>query len=234
MSSDRPSDARSPRAEPGEHGRSDDREPASPASRAAENRGAPLVEALERHAPGAREHADATASYAFATAVEIGFDRARCEVAREAAMLHEVGTGLRPGGGRWRKPAQADARRGRDRGVRGPLRGRATGSRAAPASPSTSCGWLLRARERYDGSGPEGCRRAIPIESRLIRAACDARRPAPASTATRHVRRRAAGRRAIEAARRARRQRARPAHGRGADRRSSSAPPANERSSPAA
>ena len=31
-------------------------------------RGAPLLEALERHSPGAREHAEATASYAFVVA----------------------------------------------------------------------------------------------------------------------------------------------------------------------
>ncbi len=35
------------------------------------------------------------------------------------------------------------------------------------------CGWLLRGRERYDGRGPERLLAdAIPIESRICRAAC--------------------------------------------------------------
>ena len=39
--------------------------------------------------------------------------------------------------------------------------------------PEHVCGWLLRARERYDGSGPEQLiGDAIPVEARLIRAAC--------------------------------------------------------------
>ena len=39
--------------------------------------------------------------------------------------------------------------------------------------PEHVCGWLLRARERYDGSGPEQMiGDAIPVEARLIRAAC--------------------------------------------------------------
>ena len=39
-------------------------------------------------------------------------------------------------------------------------------------SPSR-CGWLLRQRERFDGSGPEGLEGdRIPVEARLIGAAC--------------------------------------------------------------
>ena len=39
--------------------------------------------------------------------------------------------------------------------------------------PEHACEWLLRARERYDGDGPDGlAAEAIPIESRIIRAAC--------------------------------------------------------------
>ena len=54
-------------------------------------RGGPLLDALEEHIPGALAHADATAGYAFAVAVEIGMDRESCELIREAARLHEVG-----------------------------------------------------------------------------------------------------------------------------------------------
>jgi hypothetical protein len=36
--------------------------------------GATLLDALESHSPGSRDHADATASYGFAAAVELGLD----------------------------------------------------------------------------------------------------------------------------------------------------------------
>ena len=39
-------------------------------------RGSTLLDALELHASGSRDHADGTASYAFATAFELGFRRA--------------------------------------------------------------------------------------------------------------------------------------------------------------
>jgi HD-GYP domain-containing protein (c-di-GMP phosphodiesterase class II) len=39
--------------------------------------------------------------------------------------------------------------------------------------PEYVCSWLLRARERYDGTGPERLSgERIPLESRLMRAAC--------------------------------------------------------------
>jgi HD-GYP domain-containing protein (c-di-GMP phosphodiesterase class II) len=39
--------------------------------------------------------------------------------------------------------------------------------------PEHVCDWLLRVRERYDGAGPEGLPgERIPMESRIIRAAC--------------------------------------------------------------
>ena len=50
-------------------------------------RGAALLDALELHLPGARDHADGTASYAFATAAELGLDRER---AREWALGQTV------------------------------------------------------------------------------------------------------------------------------------------------
>jgi HD-GYP domain-containing protein (c-di-GMP phosphodiesterase class II) len=139
-------------------------------------RGGPLVDALERHLPGARAHAEATASYAFTAAVGLGFGRAQCEVAREAAVLHEVGLiyvpaeiAALPEGERdasqqavWSEHYEAGYRLAQGAGL-----------------PSSACAWLLRARERFDGTGPEGLSGdAIPIESRLIRAACVCQRTA--------------------------------------------------------
>ena len=131
---------------------------------------APLVEALERHLPGAREHADGTASYAFVAAVALGFDRAQCEVAREAATPARDRPRLRAGRGR--RQARARARRSRDAAFDAHYE---AGYRLARGAgiPERVCGWLLRARERFDGRGPEGLAGGrIPIESRLIRAAC--------------------------------------------------------------
>jgi HD-GYP domain-containing protein (c-di-GMP phosphodiesterase class II) len=144
------------------------------------SRGGPLVEALERHVPGARVHAQGTASYAFAAAVGVGFERAQCEVAREAAMLHEIGAiyvpapiAAKPASERddreaaiWDQHYEAGYRLARGAGV-----------------PEHVCGGILRARERFDGAGPERLEgERIPIESRLIRAACTCQ-TAPSATA---------------------------------------------------
>lgn len=160
MTSGRPNDDRSPEAATPEH------ELAS----LLRLRGGPLVEALELHLPGARAHAEATASYSFVAAVGLGFDRGRSEVAREASMLHEVGliyvpaeVAAKPAGERdeaearaWAEHYEAGYRLARGAGV-----------------PEHVCGWILRARERFDGTGPEQLDgERIPIESRLMRAAC--------------------------------------------------------------
>jgi HD-GYP domain-containing protein (c-di-GMP phosphodiesterase class II) len=166
MSSDRPSDAPSPRPEGAEPLPTQAGDLAS----LLRLRGAPLVEALERHLPGSREHAVATASYAFTAAVGLGFDRARCEVAREAAMLHDIGLIYVPA------PIAAKPASERDEAEA------ATWARHYDAAyqlargagiPEGVCGWLLRVRELYDGTGPEEmAAEMVPIESRLIRAAC--------------------------------------------------------------
>ncbi len=156
---------------------SSDRRSADPSSRAdpglaslLRERGAPLLEALERHMPGAQEHADGTASYAFVAAVAIGFDRTQCDVAREVARLHEIGLVYVPSEVLAR-PASA-----RDDAEIATYDGYfEAGYRLARGAglPEAACGWLLRARERFDGNGPEGIADGrIPIESRLIRAAC--------------------------------------------------------------
>jgi putative two-component system response regulator len=171
MSSDRPSGAPSPE----EAGA--DADLASLLRR----RGAPLVDALERHLPGARAHAEATASYAFAGAVGLGLTRSQCEVAREAAILHEVGAIYVPAAVAGKPAAQRD-----------PAEASAwaehyeAGYRLARGAgiPETACGWLLHARERFDGSGPEGLAgEEIPIESRLIRAGCECQTAVAAAVA---------------------------------------------------
>ncbi len=133
-------------------------------------RGAPLVEALERHAPGAREHAEGTASYTFATAVQIGFDRAQSEVAREAAMLHEAGQVYVPA------EVLAKAAGERDEAETEAFEAHyEAGYRLARGAgiPEHVCGWLLRVRERYDGAGPEGfVGGLVAPEARVIKAAC--------------------------------------------------------------
>lgn len=162
MSLDHPNDAPSPNPEPA----------GAAAGMAAllRSRGETLVEALDAHRPGAREHAEGTASYAFATAVELGFERAQCEVAREAAKVHEVGQ-IYVSGAVLATPAterDADQQRAFESHYE-------SGYRLARGAgiPEHACGWLLRARENYDGSGLERLGGdAIPIEARLIRAAC--------------------------------------------------------------
>lgn len=133
-------------------------------------RGEPLLDALERHRPGAREHADGVAAYAFACAVEIGLDRAGAEEVREVARLHEVGQVY----------VAADVLSGLD-AAPSPERAAAhdahyeAGYRLALGAgvPEPRCAWLLRARERFDGGGPEGLAGdAIALGSRIIRAAC--------------------------------------------------------------
>ena len=120
--------------------------------------------------PDAEEHADATASYAFVAAVELGFGRDRCELYRDVTRLHEIGLVYVPAEIA-SKPASA-----RTAAEAATFEGHyEAGYRLARGAgiPERVCGWLLRQRERFDGSGPEGLAgERIPIESRLMRAAC--------------------------------------------------------------
>ena len=103
-------------------------------------------------------------------AAELGHSRARCELGRETARLHEIGLVYVPQAVLERPltelgPQDAAAIEGQAE----------AGFRLARGAgvPEQVCGWLLRARERYDGSGPGGlAAAAIPIESRICRAAC--------------------------------------------------------------
>ena len=133
-------------------------------------RGAPLLEALESHSPGSGEHAEATGSYAFAGAVGIGLDRGTADLCRETAKLHDIGMIYVPAAVTETPYAAWDAaqRRVFDAHYE-------AGARLALGAgiPDEVCGWLLQIRERFDGTGPDGLAgEAIPVASRLTRAAC--------------------------------------------------------------
>ena len=166
MSSDPPSDARSAPPERPARAR-----PELDLAGLLRLRGGPLIDALDDHLPGARDHAEATASYAFAGAVGLGFDRAQSEVAREVAVLHEVGL-VYVDAELAAKPAAERSSAGAGRLGRA-LRVRLPARCAAPASPSTSAVGCCARASAIDGSGPEQLiGDAIPVEARLIRAAC--------------------------------------------------------------
>jgi HD-GYP domain-containing protein (c-di-GMP phosphodiesterase class II) len=159
MSSDPPSDAPSFRPED------------APAGVVAE-RGAPLLEALDGHLPGARLHADSTAAYAFAAAVELHFERPSAETIREAARLHDVGLVYVPATILARP---ADALDEAERALLDSHLEAAYRLCRGAGIDEAVCGWILRTRERYDGAGPDGLRGSeIPIEARIIRTACAA------------------------------------------------------------
>jgi HD-GYP domain-containing protein (c-di-GMP phosphodiesterase class II) len=144
-----------------------------------------LLDGLERHLPGSRRHADGTASYAFAGAVELGANRARAELVREAARLHDVGKVYIPA-----------ALLARPRGELGTQEAALVDSHPAYGAtlaigagiPEQACEWIGAAGERFDGGGAHGLvGERIPLEGRIIRVACvcDAalsRRPASAQT----------------------------------------------------
>jgi putative two-component system response regulator len=148
MSSDLPSDSRSAATEP-------DAEI--------------LLDALADRVAGAREHADATASYAFATAVELGLDREFCAQVRAAARLHEVGKLY------VRRELLARADDELSRRARAELEAHpAAGARLARGAgfPEPVCELILHAGEPFDAAGREGGPEA-PLGSRIVAAACE-------------------------------------------------------------
>lgn len=133
-------------------------------------RGAPLLEALESHLPGSSDHAEATGAYAFSAAVRSGLDREAAELCRETARLHDVGMVYVPAAitgvpfDRWSAEQRAVFEAHYEAGARLAL---------GAGIPDDVCGWLLQIRERFDGEGPERlAARAIPVASRIARAAC--------------------------------------------------------------
>ncbi len=161
MSSDRPSGGPSATPEP-EPGRAD----------VVATLGATLLDALERHLPGTRAHAESTGDRAFAAARQLALGRERAELVRETAKLHDVGMVYVPVAV-LRKPhgeLTEDERELLAAHIE-------YGSRLALGAgiPGEVCEWILNARERWDGGGPAGLTAdAIPLESRIVRVACAA------------------------------------------------------------
>jgi HD-GYP domain-containing protein (c-di-GMP phosphodiesterase class II) len=188
MSSDRPSGARSSGPEPTGaragaevHGPGNANLELGLAARV-KARGSELLDALERHLPSSRDHADGTAAYAFAAAVELELERDRAEAVRETARLHEVGNVYVPAAVLAKPPGELTPE---DRAL---LDSRfASGAELARGAgiPDQACEWIGAIPERFDGSGPAGLAgERIPIESRIVRVACacDTALAAPAPT----------------------------------------------------
>jgi HD-GYP domain-containing protein (c-di-GMP phosphodiesterase class II) len=133
-------------------------------------RGEPLLEALEEHAPGSREHADATSAYAFALAAEIGLGREDCELIREAARIHEVGKLYLPAELLAKQPTELTA------AERHQLASYHDASHTLAVGAGIAeevCTWILLMRELFDGAGPGRLPgEEIPIASRIIRVGC--------------------------------------------------------------
>jgi HD-GYP domain-containing protein (c-di-GMP phosphodiesterase class II) len=133
-------------------------------------RGVALLDALELHLPGARDHADGTASYAFAAAAELGLDRERAEAVRETARLHEVGKVYVPTGALRGDPSALDAN---EHSVADTHPGRGAELARGAGVPEEACKWIAATAERFDGGGPGGFGgEDIPVEARIIRVAC--------------------------------------------------------------
>lgn len=150
--------------------------------------GAVLLDALEAHWPGARDHADATASYAFGAAVELRFERETAEAIRETARLHEVGMVYVPAKALAKQPEERDAE------ARALIDAQPTyGAELARGAgvPARVCEWIAASGERFDGGGPGGLAgERVPLEARIIRVACACDRvltaPHPSTSAAEH------------------------------------------------
>jgi HD-GYP domain-containing protein (c-di-GMP phosphodiesterase class II) len=159
-----PSDVPSRDAEPG--GGASGADVARPVA----ERGAVLLDALEEHWPGARAHADATASYAFGAAVELGLGRKRAETIRETARLHEVGIIYVPAA-LLTTPLEERDEAGRAMIEAHP--GYSAELARGAAIPAEACRWIAASAERFDGGGPSGLAgERVPLEARIIRVAC--------------------------------------------------------------
>ena len=124
-----------------------------------------LLDALADRVAGAREHADATASYAFAIAVELGLDREFCALVRTAARLHEVG----------KLYVRAELLARRDDELSRRARAEVESHSAAGAQlargagfPESVCELVLHCGDRFDAGGGDA-----PLGSRIIAAACE-------------------------------------------------------------
>jgi HD-GYP domain-containing protein (c-di-GMP phosphodiesterase class II) len=133
-------------------------------------RGADLLSALEARVPGSRAHAAAAARWALAISAELRLGRATALAVRETARLHAIGllyidAELAAGGDREASPERRGAL-----DAQAEVAGRVASGAGLPAA---ACVWLEHWRERFEGGGPRGLYGgAIPLESRIIRAAC--------------------------------------------------------------
>ena len=116
-------------------------------------RGATLLDALEDHRRGSRAHAEATASYAFAAAVELGFEREHADAVRETARLHEVGMIYVPTAVLAAGPEQRSAE---DAALIGAHPGYGAELALGAGVPQGICAWIRATAERFDGRGPAG------------------------------------------------------------------------------
>jgi HD-GYP domain-containing protein (c-di-GMP phosphodiesterase class II) len=133
-------------------------------------RGATLLDALEDHRPGSREHGEGTASYGFATAVELGFEREHAEAVRETARLHEVGMIYVPAAVLAASPEQ---RSEEGRALIDAHPGYGAELALGAGVPAEICAWIGATAERFDGRGPAGLAgERIPLEARIVRVAC--------------------------------------------------------------
>lgn len=133
-------------------------------------RGATLLDALEGHRPGSREHAEGTASYGFAAAVELGFEREHAEAVRETGRLHEVGMIYVPAAVLASSPEHRSAE---GRALIDAHPGYGAELALGAGVPAEICAWIGATAERFDGRGPAGLAgERIPLESRIVRVAC--------------------------------------------------------------
>jgi HD-GYP domain-containing protein (c-di-GMP phosphodiesterase class II) len=169
MSSDPRSDAPSPEPEPAAAEGATAPGPSTDAELVAE-RGGDLVDALEQRIPGSRAHADLTARWALAIAAELRLPRATALTLRETARVHAIGllyldAELAQRGDRERNLEERD-----DFDAQAEAAARLAAGAGIPSAP---CVWLEHWRERFEGGGPKRLYGgAIPLESRIIRAAC--------------------------------------------------------------
>lgn len=131
-----------------------------------------LLDALDERLPGAREHALATASYAIATAVELGLERGECLMVREAARLHEVGKLYVRRALISRPDSELSARAHRELDSHTEAGYRLS---LGAGVPQRACEWILHAGDRFDEAPGAGgaTRDEILLGSRIVAAACE-------------------------------------------------------------
>ncbi len=135
-----------------------------------EARGATLLDALERHRPGSRDHAEGTASYAFAAAAGLGIGRDRAEAVRATARLHEVGKVYLPQALLERPRSELTAQEAALVGSHW-----AYGAALARGAgvPDASCAWIEACARPFDGGATGGVPGGLPLEARVIQVACE-------------------------------------------------------------